>query len=193
MNRMRDYVCLLLPSIQILKCFTVFISPGTDPKTLCPYCDTPLPPQPTPLLTRLLDKTYNRSYRDVRPSNPLGRKAPMGVFVAVCQRHRFESETLPEAEAEGWPKCIDWPGIKGRVLKMKRDLSHILMDPGDPIVYRNNDEKETQNDGTKPRCDGPRMRCIFWENLLENLKDSGTSSVKGATGQYMNFEKIQPG
>ncbi|KAJ7125195.1 hypothetical protein C8R44DRAFT_134087 [Mycena epipterygia] len=173
----------------------LFISPGTDPKTLCPYCDTPLPPQPTPLLARLLDQTFNKSYRDVRPSNPLGRKAPMGVFVAVCQRHRFESETLPEAEERGWPKCIDWAGLKGRVLKMKRDLSHILTDPGDPIVYRNDDEKEkTQDDETKPhRSKGPRMRCIFWKDLLKDLKNNGTKGVKGVQGQFANFEKTQPG
>lgn len=194
LNRMRNYVCLLLPSIQILKCFTVFISRGTDPKTLCPYCDTPLPPQPTPLLTRLLDQTFNKSYRDKRPANPLGRKAKMGVFVAVCQRHRFESETLPEAKAEGWPTCIDWSGVEDRVLKMKRDLSHILTDPGDPVVYRNNDEKETQNDGTEPQqSKGPRMRCIFWKDLLKDLKNNGTKGVKGVQGQFANFEKTQPG
>ncbi|KAJ7503057.1 RTC4-like domain-containing protein [Mycena galericulata] len=168
-----------------------FISPGTDPKTLCPYCDTPLPAQPTPMLTRLLDQTFNKSYRDPRPSNPLGRKAPMGVFAAVCQRHRYESETLPEAEARGWPKSIDWSGLKGRVLAMKRDLAQILADPGDPIVYGNEANQKDRPEPQRPK--GPRMRCLFWKDLVKDLKSSGTKGVKGVQGQFANFDKTQPG
>ncbi|KAJ7935204.1 RTC4-like domain-containing protein [Mycena leptocephala] len=176
----------------------LFISPGTDPKTLCPYCDTPLPAQPTPLLTRLLEQTFNKSYRDARPSNPLGRKAPMGVFVAVCQRHRFESETLPEAEARGWPKYIDWAGLKHRVLAMKRNLQQILADPGDPIVYGNDDGEEENEAKQKHasqsgRKKGPRMSCVFWKELVKELKTKGSKGVKGVRGQFANFEKTQPG
>ncbi|KAF7362322.1 RTC4 domain-containing protein [Mycena venus] len=170
----------------------LFISPGTDPKTLCPYCDTPLPSQPTPLLTRLLEQTFKKSYTDVRPSNPLGRKAPMGVFVGVCQRHRFESEILPEAEARGWPKYIDWAGLKRRMLAMKRDLQQILGDPGDPIVYGDDDRKEKPKDASQ-RKKGPRMRCIFWKDLAKELKVKGSKGVKGVQGQFANFEKTQPG
>ncbi|KAJ7099513.1 RTC4-like domain-containing protein, partial [Mycena belliarum] len=174
----------------------VFISPNTDPKTLCPYCDTPLPSQPTPLLVRLLDQTYNKSYRDVRPSNPLGRKAPMGVFVAVCQRHRFESQTLPEAEARGWPKSISWAALKGRVLEMKDDLLEILADRGDPVVYGNTDDEKEESQGFEnepKRGKGPRMMCLFWKDLLKDLKKQGTKGVKGVRGQFANFEKTQPG
>ncbi|KAJ7114400.1 RTC4-like domain-containing protein, partial [Mycena epipterygia] len=173
----------------------VFIRPGTEPRTLRPFCDTLLPPQPTPLFTSLLEKAYNRSQPDVRPSNPRGRKAPMATYSGMCARHQFESKTLPEAKKRGWPECIDWEGFPGRVLKMKQDLSHILTDPGDPIVYRNDDEKEkTQNDETEQhRSKGPRMRCIFWQNLLEDLKNNGTKGVKGVLGQYYGFENTQPG
>ncbi|KAJ7030004.1 RTC4-like domain-containing protein [Mycena alexandri] len=170
----------------------LFISPGTDPKTLCPYCDTPLPAQPTPLLTRLLEQTFKKSYRDARPSNPLGRKAPMGVFVTVCQRHRFESETLPEAEARGWPKFIDWAGLTGRVLAMRGALEGILADPGDPIVYGNDNDGE-QKVGSQPGKRGPRMRCLFWKDLVMELKTKGSKGVKGVQGQFANFEKTQPG
>ncbi|KAJ7270080.1 RTC4-like domain-containing protein [Mycena haematopus] len=172
----------------------LFIAPGTDPKTLCPYCDTLLPAQPTPLLKRLLEETFRKSYRDVRPSNPLGRKAPMGIFVGVCQRHRFESETLPEAEARGWPKYINWADLKGRVLAMKRDLQGILADPGDPIVYGNDGGKEEKKRNDESRQNkGPRMRCIFWKDLVKELKSKGSKGVKGVQGQFANFEKTQPG
>ncbi|KAF7351024.1 RTC4 domain-containing protein [Mycena sanguinolenta] len=116
----------------------------------------------------------------------------MGVFVGVCQRHRFESETLPEAEARGWPKFIDWPRLKSRVLAMKRDLRLILADPGDPIVYGNNEEEEKRKNES-PKNNGPRMRCIFWKDLLKELKSKGSKGVKGLQGQFANFEKTQPG
>ncbi|KAJ7647751.1 RTC4-like domain-containing protein [Roridomyces roridus] len=168
----------------------LFISPDTDPKTLCPYCDTPLPTQPTPLLTRLLEQTFKKSYRDARPSNPLGRKAPMNVFVAVCQRHRYESETLPEAEARGWPKSIDWGALKRRVLEMKRELEQIVADPGDPIVYGRSEENQPKEPRGKK---GPRMRCLFWRDMVKDFEANGTKGVKGLQGQFTNFEKTQPG
>ncbi|KAJ6631515.1 RTC4-like domain-containing protein [Mycena sp. CBHHK59/15] len=179
----------------------LFISPDTDPNTLCPYCDTPLPAMPTPLLKRLLDQTFKKSYRDVRPTNPLGRKAPINVFVTVCQRHRFESETLPEAEARGWPKQIDWTGLKGRVRAMKRDLALIIDDPGDPIVYYRGEEQESRTKKLKEkeetpeeeRRKSPRMRCIFWQEMVKEVKTQGSKGVKGVRGQFANFEKTQPG
>ncbi|KAK7057639.1 RTC4-like domain-containing protein [Favolaschia claudopus] len=172
----------------------LFLSPGTDPKTLCPYCDTLLPAQPTPLLTRLLEETFKKSYRDARPANPLGRKAPMNVFIGVCQRHRFESETLPEAEMRGWPKFIDWEGLQGRVLALKRDLLGILRDPGDPIVYGNEDDAEEPQPPVNSQPNkGPRMLCIFWKDLVKELKAKGSKGVKGVHGQFANFEKTQPG
>jgi hypothetical protein len=122
----------------------------------------------------------------------------MGVFVAVCQRHRFESETLPEAEARGWPKYIDWAGLKDRVLAMKRNLQQILADPGDPIVYGNDDGEEENEAKQKHasqsgRKKGPRMSCVFWKELVKELKTKGSKGVKGVRGQFANFEKTQPG
>ena len=158
---------------------------------MCPYCDSPLPAEPTPLLSRLLKVALNKTYRDPWPANPLGRKPPhgnIGVFTAVCQRHQFESRMLPDAEARGWPKSIDWEDVKERVLAMKVDLSLILADRGDPIIYKE------ETDQPKPkRSKGPRMQCIFWKDLLKDLKNKGTKGVKGVQGQFATFEKTQPG
>ncbi|THU92950.1 hypothetical protein K435DRAFT_607523, partial [Dendrothele bispora CBS 962.96] len=96
------------------------------PETLCPYCDAPLPESPSPLLLRLLEQTAAKSVRAPRPRNPLGRKAALGIYVTVCQRHRFESEVLPEAEKKGWPKDINWKAIEGRVKNMREDLQALL-------------------------------------------------------------------
>ncbi|KAG6866036.1 hypothetical protein C0993_007678 [Termitomyces sp. T159_Od127] len=99
-----------------------------DPKTLCPYCDTPLPSEPTSQLKRLLDTAAKKSRPEPRPGNRLGRTAPFTVYLAVCQRHRFESQMLPEAERKGWPKAINWSKLGKRVRKMKGALRAIIED-----------------------------------------------------------------
>ncbi|KAJ6609393.1 RTC4-like domain-containing protein, partial [Mycena sp. CBHHK59/15] len=171
-----------------------FISPETDPKTLCPYCDTPLPARPTLTLMQLLEQTFHKSYRDVRPANPLERKAPVMAFAALCQRHFFESEAIPQAMANGWPTSINWKGLKDCVLAMKGDLEHILVDLGAPIVYGSNEKAETLVEGIDiQQMKGPRMRCIFWRELLKELKSSGLRHVSGVGGQLATFEKTQPG
>ncbi|KAJ6553954.1 RTC4-like domain-containing protein, partial [Mycena vulgaris] len=158
-----------------------------DPRTLCPYCDSLLPTRPTPFLTQLLDQTFSRSYPDPWPVNRLGRTAQSIVFAAVCHRHALESETIPEAEAQGWPTNINWEALKVRVLEMENDLEQILAD-------RDDEEKETQRYEFQPESEKtPRMRCVFWEDLLRALKAEGPKSVKGLQAQFTNFEKTQPG
>nr|GAT56195.1 predicted protein [Mycena chlorophos] len=157
--------------------------PHADPKTLCPYCDCPLPLDPTPHLKKLMEATYRKSQPDPRPANPLGRKAPMASFIAVCQRHRFESETLPEAEAKGWPKSIDWEDVRLRVQAMEYDLRRIVQDGNDENVAP---------DGSQGRK-GPRRGCLFWRDMMKELKAKGTKAVQGVQAQFANFHKTQPG
>ncbi|RDB15822.1 hypothetical protein Hypma_003620 [Hypsizygus marmoreus] len=161
---------------------TLIMSPSTDPRTLCPYCDAPLPPSPTRLLTRLLASTAKKSHHEPRPTNPLGRKAPFAVFIAVCQRHRFESQILPEAEAKGWPKEIDWHELGGRVIRMRDALKGIVEDCG---VAAECDEEVIEQ--------GPRMRCVFWGEVMREVKAKGSRAVAGVRGQFASFEKTQPG
>ncbi|KAF8989042.1 hypothetical protein BDZ89DRAFT_897946, partial [Hymenopellis radicata] len=82
---------------------------------LCPYCDDPLPPKPTLLLRNLLGTMAKKSRPSARPTNPMGRKAPLEAFIALCQRHRFESQILPDAESKGWPKEIAFDKLEKRV------------------------------------------------------------------------------
>ncbi|KAF4610432.1 hypothetical protein D9613_006670 [Agrocybe pediades] len=193
---------------------SINLSAHIDPKTLCPYCDTPLPSSPTPLLLRMLEAIKKKSTRDPRPSNPLGLKAPLVAFIAVCQRHRFESEILPEAEAKGWPKTIKWKEVSGRVMKMESALRALIEDPGDAAAAsaaseeegedkRGNDEdwdvvftpKQKENAKKKmlKKKGGPKSRCVFWKEFINEVKLKGLRAVSGVRGQFENFEKIQPG
>ena len=108
----------------------VMISPSTDPRTLYAHCDVPLPTSPSPWLKRLV-ATEKKSHQEARPANPLGRKAPFSVFMSICQRRRFKSQILPEAELKGWPKFIDWNELGTRVKKMKDALQFLIDDSGE--------------------------------------------------------------
>lgn len=165
----------------------MFISPHTDPKTLCPYCDLKLPPTPSPLLQQLLKAAEKRTHQDPRPSNPLGRKGPFARYIAVCQRHRFETQILPEAEAKGWPRTINWKKLASRIQTMKEDLMDLILDPQDDSII---DLSGDDNDGLGT---GPRSECIFWREVMKAAKDRSSRAVLTAKNQFHNFEKTQPG
>ncbi|KAJ7080372.1 RTC4-like domain-containing protein [Mycena belliarum] len=162
-----------------------FISPDTDPKTLCPYCDAKLPEQLSEHLRALLARAFLNSNADSRPANPLGRKAPMMAFAALCQRHRFETTTMPIAIAAGWPITIDWGKLEDRITKMQGDLGCILADVGGPLDFGASEGSVLTN--------GARTQCIFWQELLVRLKASGSRRVTGVSGQFSSFKNVQPG
>ena len=107
----------------------------------------------------------------------------------MCQRHRFESETLPEAERKGWPKVIEWTALGERVQKMKKELQALIDDPGDEI--ESGDECKVEDDGDGEQ--GPRSKCVFWKEVIKEVKKKGSRAVAGVRGQFANFEKTQPG
>lgn len=187
-------------------CFFLVYNPQVDANTLCPYCDEPLPSSPTPHLEHLLATTAKKSVRASRPTNPLGRKAAVGVFINVCQRHRFESELLPEAEEKGWPKSIKWSLIHERVLKMKNHLESILENR--PITNGDDDDSDEDETGEweigsqirkKPSISSsknaaaPRDRCVFWKDIIKDVKEKGSRVAGNVKSQFANFQKTQPG
>jgi len=114
----------------------------------------------------------------------------MAVFVSVCQRHRFESEILPEAQRKGWPHTIEWKAVAERVMKMKRALQALIDDTG------GEDEWElaySQKGKEKSKRKGLKSSSIFWNEVIEEIKQKGTRAAAGVRGQFANFEKAQPG
>ncbi|KAF9485536.1 hypothetical protein BDN70DRAFT_795754, partial [Pholiota conissans] len=181
---------------------SVSISPHVDPKTLCPYCDTPLPSTPSPLLLKILAALKKKSQRDPRPSNPLGLRAPLATFIAACQRHRFESQILPEAERKGWPKAIEWNRVGARIMKMKGMLQALIEDPSDNTSGteskgKDPDDWEVVYASNKAKRGGSQKRgkagSIFWTEIMEEVRQKGLRAVSGVRGQFANFEKAQPG
>ncbi|KAL5536818.1 hypothetical protein ACEPAF_641 [Sanghuangporus sanghuang] len=135
-----------------------------DPKTLCPYCDMPFPPNPTPLLIDMLKRIPK--YPDARPTNPLGLKAPLLSYVTMCQRHQFEMQLLPKARAAGWPTCIDFTTLPGRIHALRKHMTVLLRD---------------------------KRKSIFWRDLKKDIDKYGARKTMGVTNQFDSFEKSQPG
>ncbi|KAF8208628.1 RTC4-like domain-containing protein, partial [Mycena galopus ATCC 62051] len=115
------------------------------------------------------------------------------AFATLCQRHQFESETLPMAAENGWPLSIDWDALGDRVCGMKINLEDIIADAGVPLVCNSQDEENSETLEQERSDRGPRMQCIFWRELLEELKSSGSRRVSGVSGQFATFNKTQPG
>ncbi|KAG1739723.1 RTC4-like domain-containing protein [Suillus lakei] len=155
-----------------------------DPSTMCPYCDEPLPLNPTPQMENLLITAKQKSHADSRPGNPRGLKAPLGIYISVCQQHHFETHSLPEAIEKGWPKSIDFKKVPKRVESMKSTLEDIITD-----ADRCCDDEDSADDSTR----GPRARSVFWRELKKEIKKQGCRAVTGVKGQIAMFEKTQPG
>ena len=145
---------------------------NVDPKTLCPYCDDPLPDTPTEQLLTLLAALVRTSRPDPRPANPLGRRAPMRLFAPACQRHRFERDWLPLARARRWPTRIDFAGVRARVERRKAALRAVLADAD---------------------ARGARGESVFWREVREEVRVRGARAAVGAGGQFATFERAQPG
>jgi hypothetical protein len=157
-----------------------------DPHTLCPFCDEDLPSTPTPLLKKLIARAVEKSKADPRPRNRLGRKAPMAVYISVCQRHRFETDDLPQAEAKGWPKTIEFNRVEKRVVKMKSVLQELIEDE----TWKDQMDEDSLQDFDHI---SPRSLCIFWKEALKDIKEKGSKAAANVKSQFSNFDKIQPG
>jgi hypothetical protein len=172
---------------------SVFINRDVDPSTLCPWCDQPLPPVPSPYLQRLMAAARSRSSKDTRLSNPQGLYAPATVFVNVCYRHEFERHHLPFAQRKGWPIEIEWDRLTERIVDVKLHLQDIIDD-----VDENYEHEDTEQHGDIEDDDfylpfRPRKGSLFWIQVIRRAKKRGATGVSGIRAQMSNFSKLQPG
>ncbi|KAI8985534.1 RTC4-like domain-containing protein [Trametes punicea] len=168
-----------------------FLDPSVDPATLCPWCDEPLPSDPTPHLVSLIEGARRRSYIDDRPMNPLGLRAPPTVFVSVCQRHRFERVWIPRARKRGWPTTIDWGRLRSRVEKLRGRLKAIIDDVDEDFVPGAQGPAALK--GKEFERSRPRKENVFWQEIVRNVRQQGSRHTTGVRGQFLHFNKTQPG
>ena len=132
----------------------------------------------------------------------------MTVYVSLCARHRFEEDWLPKAKRKGWKMSIDWEDVQVRIKGMKGELQKILEDVGDvdgtdmENLLSESEEKDDESQKERERKwvkrltredRGPRSRCIFWVEMMKEVRKKGMTNVVGVKGQFENFEKTQPG
>ncbi|KDE03404.1 hypothetical protein MVLG_06120 [Microbotryum lychnidis-dioicae p1A1 Lamole] len=102
-----------------------------DPSTLCPFCSSVLPSEPSKELSSLKKYLLGRPNVTPNPSkrNPLGKRLPVVETASFCRRHRWETSVIPEGKARGWPTTIDWEALPKRVgaREFSDHLSQIIM------------------------------------------------------------------
>ncbi|BGP25745.1 hypothetical protein JCM10295v2_004680 [Rhodotorula toruloides] len=103
-----------------------------DPDTLCPFCDGPLPDEPSDELVRLKRYLIRNPDADRRPTmkNRKAIRLPNHVVAtaAFCQRHRNEREVIPEGLANGYPRNIDFDELPKRISRLLSEhLRSVLM------------------------------------------------------------------
>jgi hypothetical protein len=150
--------------------FAVYIGESADPSNLCPFCDEELPPNPSPFYRSLLEAARRKAYLDPRPTNPRGLKGQIGVYIASCKRHRFETHQIPEAIAKGWPTDINFSRVRKRVESLGAVLAQLVRDE-----------------------DNAREESIYWTTVMKEVRKLGSRATSDIKGQFENFEKTQPG
>ncbi|KAI9440454.1 RTC4-like domain-containing protein [Lactarius indigo] len=149
---------------------SLLIGEPADPSLLCPFCDERLPPNPSHLYRSLLEAAKRKAYPDPRPTNPRGLKASMGIYIALCKRHRFEAHQIPEAIAKGWPMDIDFGKVRDRVEKLRDSLGKLVKDEGNA-----------------------RDENIYWTTVIKEVQKMGSRAASSVKGQFESFQRTQPG
>ena len=126
----------------------------------------PLPSDPSATLRSMLERLRKKSHSDPRPTNPLGRKAPLTSYVDLCQRHQFESTLLPEAHRKGWPTQIDFEALPARVKAQSKILRQYFT------------SKESSS---------------FWLEIKQEIEAKGARKALGIADQFNTFDKCLPG
>ncbi|GAA5991083.1 hypothetical protein JCM10908_006532 [Rhodotorula pacifica] len=94
-----------------------------NPDTLCPFCDQPLPDNPSDDLLRKRDALINdpsaRRKKTMKNSKAVRLREGHVVRTAeFCKQHRDERIFIPEGRARGWPTEIDWEALPARIEKL---------------------------------------------------------------------------
>ncbi|KAB5590832.1 RTC4-like domain containing protein [Ceratobasidium theobromae] len=142
--------------------------PHLDPKDLCPFCDEPLPENPSPDLLQLLADLRETAAPEPRLRNPLGLTAPLATFINLCHMHRAESTHVEQGRRNHWPSVIDWGSVRERLRSPRviKGLQNIISDP-------NISE--------------------FFVTLYNTIKRDGVLKVASIRGQLDTFESSYPG
>jgi len=139
-----------------------------DPTTLCPFCDDPLPANPSTKLRSQLAYFRETCESEQRWGNSMGLTAPINVFVGFCALHTAETKVIPQGLRYGWPQEIDFKSVATRVRRLESKLRAVIEDP----------------DGRGAAFYGP---------LKEAAARYGIGAVTGSKGSWNSFKSVHAG
>lgn len=92
------------------------VEAAVDPDTLCPFCDQPLPDQPSEDLlakkaTLLKDPSAKRRATIKNPKAVRLRDGHVMRTAQFCKQHENERKHIPLGRERGWPSSIDWAAL----------------------------------------------------------------------------------
>ena len=98
-------------------------------ESLCPFCDAQVS-SPSPTLLTMYRDLESQTWPDPLPDNPNHRSAKsFTVFALYCERHHFESQSLPVAISNNWPMSINFGKLFDRVTSYHEDLEALTEEP----------------------------------------------------------------
>ncbi|GAA5895753.1 uncharacterized protein JCM6883_001611 [Sporobolomyces salmoneus] len=101
-----------------------------DASMLCPFCDQPLPAEPSDRLVSLKRYLLERPHLESRHSvrNPKAKYLPIVEIASFCQLHKVERTVIPEGRKNGYPMKIDWKALPERIeTEIAPHLSQIIL------------------------------------------------------------------
>lgn len=97
---------------------------------------------------------------------------------------------------------IEWTKLGERVDRMKIRL-RALIDDAEEVLPDGEEEDEgsfffTEDEEKSCRemkkgARSSRSSCVFWREVMAEVKKKGSRAVAGVRGQFASFEKTQPG
>ncbi|KAH9810708.1 hypothetical protein DFH28DRAFT_932592 [Melampsora americana] len=100
--------------------------PDAEDGDLCPFCDDPLPPDPSTKLLRLKADLFALPNISKRVGHPDAMNLPFPQTAAFCALHHAERVTIPKGIQEGWPTAIDFKSLQSRIQNRYEYLFQII-------------------------------------------------------------------
>lgn len=98
----------------------------SDNQDLCPFCDDPLPSNPSDRLMRLKSVLFALPNIRKREGHPDAMSLPFPQTASFCYLHNAEREVIPMGIRKGWPTSIDFVFLEQRIQDHHNRLSQII-------------------------------------------------------------------
>jgi hypothetical protein len=85
--------------------------------------------------------------------------------------------------------------MRSRLKALIDDVEEHLPDGDDNNEEDNlfTDEEQRISRDIRKKERGSRSNCVFWREVMTEVKKKGSRAVAGVRGQFASFEKTQPG